>query len=86
VPLLTTSYPHFYCLNPPDLVAVCTFPHVIHTCVYKQMSQIGILAFDEAHHCASDHPYAQLMEDFYHTSPINSRPQITGLTASPGGF
>lgn len=47
------------------------------------MSQIGIIAFDEAHHCASDHPYAQVMEDFYHTSPANSRPQIVGLTASP---
>lgn len=49
-----------------------------------QLSQIGIMVFDEAHHCASDHPYAQFMEDFYHTADIQDRPQIVGLTASPG--
>lgn len=48
------------------------------------MSSIGLLVFDEAHHCASDHPYAQIMEDFYHTSkPMRGRPQVLGLTASP---
>lgn len=47
------------------------------------MSQIGIIAFDEVHHADKDHPYAQLMENFYHTSNINKRPQILGLTASP---
>lgn len=27
-----------------------------------QMSDIGLLVFDEAHHCKSDHPYNQLMQ------------------------
>jgi ERCC4-related helicase len=27
-----------------------------------QMSDIGLLIFDEAHHCKSDHPYNQIMQ------------------------
>ena len=27
-----------------------------------QMSDVGLLIFDEAHHCKADHPYNQLMQ------------------------
>ena len=50
------------------------------------MGQIGLLVFDEAHHCNSDHPYAQIMEDFYHTLEPQHRPQVLGFTASPKGL
>jgi ERCC4-related helicase len=49
------------------------------------MSDLGLLIFDEAHHAAAgDHPYAQLLQDFYATAPADHRPQVLGLTASPG--
>jgi ERCC4-related helicase len=31
------------------------------------MSDLGLLVFDECHHCHSDHPYNQIMQDFYFT-------------------
>jgi hypothetical protein len=51
-----------------------------------QMPNISLLVFDEAHHCNSDHPYAQIMEDFYHTLEPQHRPQVLGFTASPKGL
>jgi hypothetical protein len=53
---------------------------------HLQMQQIGLLVFDEAHHCSKDHPYAQIMEDFYHTAELEQRPKVLGLTASPIGL
>lgn len=50
------------------------------------MSSISLLVFDEAHHCSSDHPYAQIMEDFYHVLEPHQRPKVLGLTASPEGL
>ncbi|KAF6265164.1 P-loop containing nucleoside triphosphate hydrolase protein [Scenedesmus sp. NREL 46B-D3] len=50
------------------------------------MRDISLLVFDEAHHCNSDHPYAQIMEDFYHTLDRQHRPQVLGFTASPKGL
>lgn len=50
------------------------------------MRNISLLVFDEAHHCNSDHPYAQIMEDFYHTLEPQHRPQVLGFTASPKGL
>lgn len=41
------------------------------------MSDIALLIFDEAHHCNGDHPYAQIMEDFYHVLEHHQRPQVT---------
>jgi hypothetical protein len=55
-------------------------------CGLLQMQAIGLLVFDEAHHCSRDHPYAQIMEDFYHTTEPQHRPQVLGLTASPKGL
>ena len=54
---------------------------------------INLIVFDEAHHATRDHPYNQIMKEFYsilpersepgvqHFSPV--RPMIMGLTASP---
>lgn len=47
------------------------------------MQQIGLLVFDEAHHCVGNHAYCQIMIDFYHTAALQQRPQVLGLTASP---
>lgn len=51
-----------------------------------QMSDIGLLIFDECHHTHSNHPYNQIMQDFYaplqYTAP-GGRPLILALTASP---
>lgn len=63
-------------VSPLQFCATCLTP--------MQLSQIGLLVFDEAHHCSADHPYAQIMEDLYQTADIGSRSQIVGLTASPG--
>jgi hypothetical protein len=45
-----------------------------------------LFKFDEAHNCNGDHPYAQIMEDFYHTLEPHLRPQVLGLTASPNSL
>jgi hypothetical protein len=50
------------------------------------MRNISLLVLDEAHHCNGDHPYAQIMEDFYHTLEPHLRPQVLGFTASPKGL
>lgn len=47
------------------------------TAGFVQMSDIRLLIFDEAHHCNGDHPYAQIMEDFYHVLQHHQRPQVT---------
>lgn len=44
---------------------------------------IGLLVFDEAHHVADKHPYNMIMQEHYFRLPIDLRPAILGLTASP---
>ena len=48
-----------------------------------QMSNIAILILDESHHTAANHAYAVIMEAFYHARPLEVRPKVLGLTASP---
>ena len=48
-----------------------------------QLCHIGIIVLDECHHCHSDHPYAQLFQDFYWTAKPADRPHVLGLTATP---
>ncbi|GAA6000094.1 hypothetical protein JCM10207_006049 [Rhodosporidiobolus poonsookiae] len=48
-----------------------------------KMEQISLLCFDEAHHAKSNHPFAAILRDFYHRTPVEKRPRILGLTASP---
>ncbi|BGP08421.1 Dicer-like protein 1 [Rhodotorula toruloides] len=50
---------------------------------FLRMEQIALLVFDEAHHAKSNHPFASILRDFYHRAPVNQRPRILGLTASP---
>jgi endoribonuclease Dicer len=54
--------------------------------------EISLLVFDEAHHAVDNHPYNQIMKEFYFQIPPRSaadsarectRPKILGLTASP---
>ncbi len=51
-----------------------------------QLSDVGLLVFDECHHCHHNHPYNQLMEDFYRPLLVEHRPQVLALTASPDGM
>ncbi|XP_002982062.2 endoribonuclease Dicer homolog 2 [Selaginella moellendorffii] len=43
---------------------------------------VELLIFDECHHCAKGHPYANIMSEFYH-KPEAKCPRILGMTASP---
>ena len=47
------------------------------------MSDISVLVFDEAHHCGRNHPYNQIMRDFYKHTPDKYKPLVLALTASP---
>ena len=50
-----------------------------------RMSDISVLVFDEAHHCHGNHPYHQIMRDFYRHTLNRLKPLVLGLTASPAG-
>ena len=50
---------------------------------FMKMSNISLLIFDEAHHCSGDHTYVHIMRDYYKQSPMEDRPRIFGMTASP---
>ncbi|KAF2027546.1 dicer-like protein 2 [Setomelanomma holmii] len=56
------------------------------THAFVQMRHLGLIIFDEAHHCTLKHPAHRIMSDFY--MPRVSRqetelPKILGLSASP---
>lgn len=48
-----------------------------------KLQDVSLLVFDEAHHATGDHPYAAIIQDYYHRLPTGSRPRVLGLTASP---
>jgi superfamily II DNA or RNA helicase len=48
-----------------------------------KLDEIDLMIFDECHHCVGNHPYAVIMNEFYHSSAKESRPRIFGMTASP---
>ncbi|RAQ53124.1 ATP-dependent helicase dcl2 [Aspergillus flavus] len=54
---------------------------------FVRISQLGLLIFDEAHHCMRRHPANMIMLNFYHPTlrkhGRDSVPCILGLTASP---
>ena len=54
---------------------------------FVRIDRIGLLVFDEAHHCMRSHDTNRIMQEFYHVanSPSDSeaRPHILGLSASP---
>ena len=48
------------------------------------LTKVNLLIFDECHNATKKHAYTAIMRDFYHTiSPVEKRPRILGLTASP---
>ncbi|XP_028390591.1 uncharacterized protein LOC114515528 [Dendronephthya gigantea] len=49
------------------------------------LSNISVLAFDEAHHCNGNHPYNKILNTFYDNTPDSFKPLVLGLTASPAG-
>lgn len=50
---------------------------------FVRMRQLALMVFDEAHSCIGKHPSSRILHDFYHTSKVDERPAILGLTASP---
>ncbi|PYI00762.1 ATP-dependent helicase dcl2-1 [Aspergillus sclerotiicarbonarius CBS 121057] len=54
---------------------------------FVKITQLGLMVFDEAHHCMRRHPANKIMQDFYHPALArhgpNAVPKILGLTASP---
>lgn len=69
-----------------NMVIVCTAA-VLEQCMmhsFITMAQVNLLIFDEAHHAKNNHPYAQLMKEFYLNEPdVSKRPRVFGMTASP---
>ncbi|KAL3481424.1 dicer-like protein 2-1 [Aspergillus californicus] len=55
---------------------------------FVRISQLGLIIFDEAHHCVRKHPANRIMRDFYHPAlgklGPDAVPRILGLTASAG--
>ncbi|KAL4907912.1 ATP-dependent helicase dcl2 [Aspergillus multicolor] len=53
---------------------------------FVRMSRLGLIIFDEAHHCTNKHPANMIMKNFYHPSVRSDGPKavprILGLTAS----
>ncbi|KAL4737329.1 ATP-dependent helicase dcl2 [Aspergillus similis] len=55
---------------------------------FVNISRLGLLIFDEAHHCIRKHPTNMIMRNFYHPAlrdyGPSAVPRILGLTASAG--
>ena len=54
------------------------------------LQDVTVLVFDEAHHVRktkgeSLHDFNTIMKDFYFTVPVQNRPRVIAMTASPGG-
>ena len=66
-------------------VLACTPMKLLHALQHKRISmeQIALLVFDEAHHFYGSEPYAVLMQYFYRPLPVERRPRVLALTASP---
>ncbi|KAF9913598.1 Dicer-like protein 1 [Lobosporangium transversale] len=50
---------------------------------FIKMRKIHLLIFDECHHARENHPFALIMREHYHQVPMQDRPKIFGMTASP---
>ena len=86
---LTASAPSAHGFDRPCLhLSMCPCFHSVSRllrmhCALLQLSDFGLIVLDEAHHCAGNHAYSQLMQDFVLMEPVEQRPQVLGLTASP---
>ena len=47
------------------------------------IDRINLLIVDECHYCSGEHGYSTIMKNFYHRLPVDKRPRVLGLTASP---
>lgn len=56
----------------------------MHVLCGLQMDNVGLLVFDEVHHCGKNHSYAVAQQAFYHAQAPGRKPRVLGLTASPG--
>ncbi|RDW86925.1 putative RNA helicase/RNAse III [Aspergillus mulundensis] len=72
-----------------DIQVVVSTPAVLLDALthgFVRMSRLGLIIFDEAHHCTNKHPANMIMKNFYHPSLRNygskAVPRILGLTAS----
>lgn len=50
---------------------------------FFSMSKTNLVVLDECHYATGSHGYARIMEMFYYRTPVNKRPRVLGLTASP---
>ena len=66
-------------------VLACTPMKLLHALQHKRISidQIALLVFDEAHNKIGSEPYSVLMQYFYRPLPVETRPRVLALTASP---
>ena len=46
-------------------------------------NKINLLIVDECHYASGEHGYSTIMRNFYHRLPLENRPRVLGLTASP---
>lgn len=68
------------------MIVVCTAA-ILLKCLYHsyiRMDQINLLIFDEAHHAKKNHPFAEIIKQFYiNVEDKTQRPRVFGMTASP---
>ncbi|KAJ3318342.1 hypothetical protein HDU76_000861, partial [Blyttiomyces sp. JEL0837] len=50
---------------------------------YISIDQVNLLIFDECHHARKNAAYNQIMSLYYTSCPVERRPKIFGMTASP---
>eukprot|EP00667_Euglena_gracilis_P000790 EG_transcript_789 len=48
------------------------------------ITEFDLIILDECHHCFYKHPFNQLFTYFFNKAPMERRPQVFGMTASPG--
>ncbi|KAL8968756.1 MAG: hypothetical protein Q9197_004707 [Variospora fuerteventurae] len=69
-----------------NMIIVCT-AEILNQCLMHSfigIDQINLLIFDEAHHAKKNHPYAQIIKEYYMAENDDAkRPKVFGMTASP---
>ncbi|KAL4945766.1 hypothetical protein BDV06DRAFT_219010 [Aspergillus oleicola] len=75
-----------------DIQVVVSTPAVLLDAMthgFVRISRLGLIIFDEAHHCTRNHPANKIMGLFYHPAVREygtaAAPRILGLTASAAG-
>ncbi|KAI9029207.1 hypothetical protein DFJ74DRAFT_657501 [Hyaloraphidium curvatum] len=53
------------------------------SCGFVRMKDIALLILDECHHAKRKHPYNVIFDTYYRTTPLEERPKVFGMTASP---